>query len=57
MTERAHSPKLKTQVHKQLQYDTCNGYFYVSSWLGYSTQLFNQTLNINVAIKVSCRCD
>ena len=57
MTERAHSPKLKTQVQKQLEYDTCNGYFYVSSWLGYSTQLFNQTLNINVAVKVFCRCD
>ena len=36
----------------------CDGQFYVSSWLGYSLQLFNQTLiYLSVIVKAFCRYD
>lgn len=33
---------MKTYLSKDLL--RCDGHFYMSTWLGYSTQLFNQTL-------------
>lgn len=46
--------EVKNQNSK-LEYTICDGQFCVSTWLGYSTQLFNQT--VDVTVKAFCRHD